>query len=248
MTIKYTKEQLNKFDKDLLIELFLGMQGQMEELSRQTQALNDRMQLMMEQMVLFQKNRFGRSSEKMADSEQIRFMEVDGTIVFFNEAEAVCDLDAPEPEDLELKAPKKKKQPGKKAADIAGLTVKRIDHYLKEEELTAEFGENGWKQLPDAISRCYQFIPASVVIEEHHIGVYSSKLDEHMIKAPHPRNLLHGSLVSPSLAAAVINGKYVNAVPLYRLEKEFERYGLAITRQNMANWMIRLGEEYLGTM
>ena len=30
------------------------------------------MQLMMEQMVLFQKNRFGRSSEKMADSEQIR--------------------------------------------------------------------------------------------------------------------------------------------------------------------------------
>ena len=248
MTIKYTKEQLNKFDKDLLIELFLGMQGQMEELSRQTQALNDRMQLMMEQMVLFQKNRFGRSSEKMADSEQIRFMEVDGTIVFFNEAEAVCDLDAPEPEDLELKAPKKKKQPGKKAADIAGLTVKRIDHYLKEEELTAEFGENGWKQLPDAISRCYQFILASVVIEEHHIGVYSSKLDEHMIKAPHPRNLLHGSLVSPSLAAAVINGKYVNAVPLYRLEKEFERYGLAITRQNMANWMIRLGEEYLGTM
>ena len=248
MTIKYTKEQLNKFDKDLLIELFLGMQGQMEELSRQTQALNDRMQLMMEQMVLFQKNRFGRSSEKMADSEQIRFMEVDGTIVFFNEAEAVCDLDAPEPEDLELKAPKKKKQPGKKAADIAGLTVKRIDHYLKEEELTAEFGENGWKQFPDAISRCYQFIPASVVIEEHHIGVYSSKLDEHMIKAPHPRNLLHGSLVSPSLAAAVINGKYVNAVPLYRLEKEFERYGLAITRQNMANWMIRLGEEYLGTM
>lgn len=248
MTIKYTKEQLNKFDKDLLIELFLGMQGQMEELSRQTQALNDRMQLMMEQMVLFQKNRFGRSSEKMADSEQIRFMEVDGTIVFFNEAEAVCDLDAPEPDDLELKAPKKKKQPGKKAADIAGLTVKRIDHYLKEEELTAEFGENGWKQLPDAISRCYQFIPTNVVIEEHHIGVYSSKLDEHMIKAPHPRNLLHGSLVSPSLAAAVINGKYVNAVPLYRLEKEFERYGLAITRQNMANWMIRLGEEYLGTM
>lgn len=248
MTIKYTKEQLNKFDKDLLIELFLGMQGQMEELSRQTQALNDRMQLMMEQMVLFQKNCFGRSSEKMADSEQIRFTEVDGTIVFFNEAEAVCDLDAPEPDDLELKAPKKKKQPGKKAADIAGLTVKRIDHYLKEEELTAEFGENGWKQLPDAISRCYQFIPTSVVIEEHHIGVYSSKLDEHMIKAPHPRNLLHGSLVSPSLAAAVINGKYVNAVPLYHLEKEFERYGLAITRQNMANWMIRLGEEYLGTM
>lgn len=42
-----------------------------------------------------------------------------------------------------------------------------------------------------------------------------------MVKAPHPKNLLRGSLVSPSLAAAVINGKYVNAVPLYRLEKVF---------------------------
>ena len=60
--------------------------------------------------------------------------------------------------------------------------------------------------------------------------------------------LLHGSPVSASLAAAVMNGKYVNAVPLYRLEQEFLRYGLAITRQNMANWMIRLGEEYLAVL
>ena len=248
MAFKYTEEQLNKLDKDLLVQLFLGMQEQMEKLTEQTQALNDKMQLMMEQMVLSKKARFGRSSEKLSAPGQICFMEVDGTIVFFNEAEAVCDLEAPEPEDLELKVPKKKKQAGKKAADIASLPVRRIDHYMSEDELTAEFGENGWKQLPDAVSRCYKFIPASVEVEEHHIGVYSSKLDEHMVKAPHPRNLLHGSLVSPSLAAAVINGKYVNAVPLYRLEKEFERYGLAITRQNMANWMIRLGEEYLGPM
>ena len=175
-------------------------------------------------------------------------MEVDGKTVFFNEAEAVCDLTAPEPDDLEIRASKKKKPTGKKNEDLSGIPVQRIDHYMTEEELTAEFGEKGWKQLPDAISRCYRFVPAKVEVEEHHIGVYASKTDEHMVKAPHPKNLLCGSLVSPSLAAAVINGKYVNAVPLYRLEKEFERYGLAITRQNMANWMIRLGESYLAVM
>lgn len=38
-----------------------------------------------------------------------------------------------------------------------------------------------------------------------------------------------------TIAAAIMNGKYVNAIPLYRLEQEFSRYGLAITRQNMAN-------------
>ena len=248
MAFKYTEEQLNKLDKELLIQLFLGLQDQMEELTKQTQALNDKMQLMMEQIVLSNKSRFGRSSEKMTDPGQIRFMEVDGKIVFFNEAEAVCDLTAPEPDDLELRASKKKKQTGKKNEDLSGILVQRIDHYMTEEELTAEFGEKGWKQLPDAISRCYRFVPAKVEVEEHHIGVYASKTDEHMVKAPHPKNLLRGSLVSPSLAAAVINGKYVNAVPLYRLEKEFERYGLAITRQNMANWMIRLGESYLAVM
>ena len=248
MAFKYTEEQLNKLDKELLVQLFLGLQDQMEGLTRQTQALNDKMQLMMEQLVLSKKSRFGRSSEKMAGPGQIRFMEVDGEIVFFNEAEAVCGLDAPEPDSLELQQPKKKKQAGKREADLAGLPVRRIDHYLSEKELAAEFGEKGWKQLPDAISRCYRFVPAKVEVEEHHVGVYSSKTDDRMVKAPHPKKLLPGSLVSPSLAAAVLNGKYLNAVPLYRLEKEFERYGLAITRQNMANWVIRLGESCFGPL
>lgn len=59
---------------------------------------------------------------------------------------------------------------------------------------------------------------------------------------------LHGSPVSSTLAAAIVNSRYVNALPLYRLEQELRCYGLAITRQNMANWMIRLGEEYLSVL
>lgn len=119
---------------------------------------------------------------------------------------------------------------------------------MTEEELVAEFGKNGWKQLPDAISKRYRFIPAKAEVDEHHVGVYASKKDGRIIKADHPQALLHGSLVSPTLAAAIMNGKYVNAVPLYRLEQEFSRYGLSITRQNMANWMIRLGESYLAIL
>ena len=217
----------------------------MEALTKELHASNEKMQLLMEQVILGKQNRFGRSSEKMDDTDQISFREVDGSIVFFNEAEAVSDLSVSEPEDLELRSPKQSKRKGKKEADLSGLPIRRIDHYLSETELEEEFGEKGWKQLPDAISRKYHFVPAKVEVEEHHIGVYASKTDEHMVKADHPKSLLHGSLVSPSLAAAIINGKYVNAVPLYRLEQEFRRYGLQITRQHMANWCIRLGEEYL---
>ena len=248
MAVKYTEEQLNSVDKSFLIQLLLQQQEQLEAITKDLHASNEKMQLLMEQVILGKQNRFGRSSEKMEDTSQICFCEVDGTIVFFNEAEAVCDLNAAEPEDLELKLPKQPKRKGKKEADLSGLPVRRIDHYLSEEELEAEFGVKGWKQLPDAISRKYYFVPAKVEVEEHHIGVYASKTDEHMVKADHPKALLHGSLVSPSLGAAIINGKYVNAVPLYRLEQEFQRYSLRITRQNMANWCIRLAEEYLSIL
>lgn len=248
MAVKYTEEQLNSVDKSFLIQLLLQQQEQLEAITKELHASNEKMQLLMEQVILGKQNRFGRSSEKMEDTSQICFQEVDGTIVFFNEAEAVCDLNEKEPDELELKSPKQPKRKGKKESDLSGLTVRRIDHYLSEEELEIEFGVNGWKQLPDAISKKYHFAPAKVEVEEHHIGVYASKTDEHMVKADHPKALLHGSLVSPSLGAAIINGKYVNAVPLYRLEQEFQRYGLQITRQNMANWCIRLAEEYLSIL
>ena len=248
MAVNYTEEQLNNVDKSFLIQLLLQQQEQLNALTKELHASNEKMQLLMEQVILGKQNRFGRSSEKIEDTSQICFCEVDGTIVFFNEAEAVCDLNAAEPDDLEFKPPKQPKRKGKKEADLSGLPVRRIDHYLSQEELEAEFGVRGWKQLPDTISRKYHFVPAKVEVEEHHIGVYASKTDEHMVKADHPKALLHGSLVSPSLGAAIINGKYVNAVPLYRLEQEFQRYGLQITRQNMANWCIRLAEEYLSVL
>lgn len=118
MAIKYTEEQLNSVDKSLLVQMFLNQQEQLESLTAEIHSLNEKMQLMMEQLILSKKERFGRSSEKMEDFSQISFMEVDGNIVFFNEAEAVSDLDAPEPDDLEADSNKKQtKTKGKKAGN-----------------------------------------------------------------------------------------------------------------------------------
>ena len=206
MAVKFTEEQLNTFDKSLLIQLLIDQQEQVEKLTKELHETNEKMQLILEQLVLSNKKRFGTSSEKMDLDNQICFYENDGTICFFNESEAVCDLSAEEPDDLEPKSAKKKKRSGKKEEDISGLPVNVINHYMSEDELTAEFGKNGWKQLPDMIAKRYHFPPAKVEVNEHHVGVYASKSDGHMVKADHPKALLHGSLVSPSLAAAVMNG------------------------------------------
>lgn len=248
MAVKFTEEQLNNFDKDMLIKLLIDSQQQQENLTKEIHELNKKLELLMEQIILANNHRFGRKTEVISDPNQICFKEVNGEIVFFNEAEAVCDLSADEPDDLELRPKRGTKTKGKKVADISGLPINVIEHYIPSEELDAKYGANGWKRLPDSVIKKYKFIPAKVEIDEHHVGVYAIKNDGTVVKAPHPKSILNGSLVSSSLAAAIMNGKYVNAVPLYRLEKEFERYGLKITRQNMANWMIRLGESNLAVM
>ena len=240
MAFKYTEEKLNSLDKETIIRLFLSQQEQLGN-------TDHNLQLALEQMADLKRHRFGRSSERHETENQISFMEVDGKIVFFNEAEAVSvDGPAEGQEDACRRRPKKKQ--GKREEDLSGLPVVVVEHSMDEEELEGRFGQEGWKQLPDEIYRRYRFTPAKIEVEEHHVKVYAGKKTEEVVKAPHPECLLKGSLVSPSLEAAVMNAKYVNAVPLYRQEQEFFRYGLHISRQNMANWTIQCADRYLAVL
>ena len=241
MALKYTEEQLNSLDRETLIRLFLSQQEQLEN-------IDHTLQLVLEQMADLKRHRFGRSTEKHVIEDQISFMEVDGKVVFFNESEAVAaEENTPEePESVSRTKPKKKQ--GKREEDLEGLPVVVVEHSMTDGELEDKFGKDGWKQLPDEVYRRYSFTPAKVEVEEHHVKVYAGKKTEEIVKAEHPECLLRGSLVSPSLEAAVMNAKYVNAVPLYRQEQEFERYGLHISRQNMANWTIQCADRYLAVL
>ena len=241
MALKYTEEQLNSLDRETLTRLFLSQQQQLEN-------IDHTLQLVLEQMADLKRHRFGRSSEKHEAENQISFMEVDGKIVFFNEAEAVAagENTQEEPENVSRRKPQKKQ--GKREEDLEGLPVVVVEHSMTDDELEDKFGKDGWKQLPDEVYRRYSFTPAKVEVEEHHVKVYAGKKTVEIVKAEHPECLLRGSLVSPSLEAAVMNAKYVNAVPLYRQEQEFERYGLHISRQNMANWTIQCADRYLAVL
>lgn len=238
MAMEYTEEQLNNLDKAVLVQMFLSQQSQLRN-------IDQKLQLLLEQVAVLNNNRFGRSSEKLDVDNQISFLEVEGNIIYFNEAEAVASLDK---DDEAAGKPKPKKPKGRRAADIKGLPVIPVEHMMTEEELIAEFGENGWYQLEDEIYNRYKFTPMKVEIEEHHIGVYKSKKENRFKKASHPAYLLRNSLVSPSLLAGIWNAKYVNAAPLYRQEQEFQRMGLAIDRTDMARWTIQCAERYLSVL
>jgi transposase len=45
--------------------------------------------------------------------------------------------------------------------------------------------------------------------------------------------------------AYVMSQKYVESMPLYRQEKQFERLGIDLSRQTLANWMLHGANPWL---
>lgn len=66
-----------------------------------------------------------------------------------------------------------------------------------------------------------------------------------VIEAPRPKQVLSGSFASPEAIAYLMTQKYVMASPLYRMEQEFHRQGLELSRQTMANWLLDSADLWL---
>lgn len=219
---QYTAEELNAMNKEEIVALLM-----------QTQKQNA---LFMEQLATMQAQRFGRKTERL---------ECLGQESFFNEAEAEAEKDTEEPETEEVSYTRTKRKPGKLDEMLKGLPSRTENHELSNEELTEVFGENGWKRLPDDIYKKLEYHPATKEVVEHHVAVYAARKDDKIVRAPHPAELLAHSIATPSLVAAIMNAKYTNAMPLYRISQEMERYDVKIPVPTMANWVIRCAERYL---
>ena len=142
----------------------------------------------------------------------------------------------------------RRKKKGKREADLKDLPVEVLPHTLPEEKLQEIFGPDGWKQLPDEIYKRVRVQPAVYTVEEHHVAVYAGRDNQTIVKADRPKELLRNSILTPSLAASIMNAKYVNGLPLYRISQEFLRNDIHISRQVMANWMIQCADRYLGPL
>ena len=232
---KFTREQLNNLDKDFLITMMLKMQDQISE---QTVAIQN----LTEQIAIMNTKTFGKKSEKFQiDADQLNFF-----TEIFNEAESLIDGQLsiePSMDEVIVPAHKRRKRKGKIDEDLMDLDTKIIEHTLTDEELSGYFPE-GYKRLPDEVYKKLELIPAVFEVHEHHIAVYKGKNGK-IVKAEHPKEMLNGSIATPSIVSAVIHGKYTNAVPLYRQEQEFARNDVNISRQTMANWVITSAERYI---
>lgn len=232
---KFTAEQLNRLDKDLLITLLLGMQDQITQQSFAIEKLT-------EQIALMNTRTFGKKSEKISsDENQLNLFSV-----ILNEAESLIDGQLsmePSMDEVVVPAHKRRKRKGKLDEDLMDLDTRIIEHTLSEDVLAEHFPQ-GYKRLPDEVYKKLELIPAVFEVHEHHIAVYKGRNGK-IIKAEHPKEMLNGSIATPSIVSAVIHGKYTNAIPLYRQAQEFARNDVNISRQTMANWVITSAERYI---
>jgi transposase len=60
--------------------------------------------------------------------------------------------------------------------------------------------------------------------------------------APPPASPIPKSFATPSLLAQIVTSKYVDALPLYRQAKIYERMGVDLNRATMASWVMKMGE------
>ena len=231
-----------------------SMQSRIDELTALTEKQAALIKYYETQLLMLKRRQFGVSSEKTdIDVRQLNlFPEPDKVDLHDINDSDVNDSDVNETEEINYT---RKKRKGKREEDLSGLPVERIDYKLSDEERRCpECGELMCDIGVSDVRRELRLTPAKVDIVEHAVHACACKNPECaemgggtpvIIKAESPKALIPGSLASASLVAHIISQKYSNGMPLYRLEKGFQYDGVVISRQNMANWVIKSVEWYL---
>ena len=217
-----------------------SQQAQLTELKLQNQWL-------LEQLGLAKKREFGSSSERIQEDL------MDQLGLNFNEAEAYAyGTKSATPEQIAVKAHERKRKSGS-VTDIVpeGTPTEVVEHGLSEEERTCDSCGSVMKEIGKEIHRSLMMEPAKFWIREDIYYTYACKQCEEttgeakILKTPKEPVLCSGSFASAEAVAHIMTQKFVMYSPLYRLEQEFNREGLKLSRQTMANWMLNTSDTWL---
>ncbi len=165
-------------------------------------------------------------------------------ISLFNEAELIGELidngQAAEEETKSANPPKDRARGKKKPRNIIPdhLPVERRTYELPESEIEAK----GLHKIGEEVTKELDYKPGSFKVIEHVTCKYASRSDDELvIQTQRPTPLIPKSVAGPSLLSHIIISKYEHHLPLYRQEQIFCNSGVNLTRDVMANWVIKFG-------
>jgi transposase len=218
------------------------LEKQNAELEKEKSEMEAKLNWLQEQLRLYRLKRFGTSSEKTNPGQL--------ELPLFNEVEKEANLELPEPT-VETITYRRRKKRGQRKSMLENLPVETIEYRLSDEEQVCSCCGGKLHEMSTEIRQELKYIPAEVKVVKHVRYVYSCRHFEReeiqtpIKTAPMPKPVLSGSLASPSIMAHIMTQKYVEGLPLHRQEKQFNRIGLALSRQTMANWMIQGADQWL---
>lgn len=200
--------------------------------------------VLQEQIDYLTKKLFGASSER-------RHEEIDGQLSLFDEAETLQSDDILVPDVETIVKEHKRKAKTTLEEKLKGIPVEEVVVDIPDEDkICPQCGTPLEYIGKELIRRELEYIPAKVKVKEYvsyHYGCPECKnTDEpYIIKAKLDKKpLMKHSLASESSVAWTIYQKYGNALPLYRQEKDWEQYGIELSRTTLANWIIYCSKHY----
>lgn len=215
-----------------------------EHLENTIKDLQNQVSNLTEIVMLLRKEKFGSSSEKTPK-------QVEGQLSLFNEAELEADASVPEPIKKDVRGYTRVNTKTRREELIKDLPVREILCESVPEDQICPGCHSSLRPLgKETVREELEYIPAKLQIVRYVRMSYECPKCKHtdhpyIQKALTPTSLLNHSLASPSSVAHVMYQKYVNSVPLYRQEKDWEQLGISLSRATMANWVIRCSQDYL---
>lgn len=230
-------EASNKLNKESVT-----LEEENQLLKQENEELKAKNKFYEEQFRLNQQQKFGSSSEKI----------IDGQVSMFNEAEKESVKESKEPV-LDEITYKRKKASTKSRKTYDDLEVEEIYYELTDEEKVCPNCDGSLHEMKTEIRKELKIIPPQAKLVHHIRQVYACRsceendLDAYgtIITSSMPKPVIPGSMVSPSLLATIMDMKYNKMMPLYRQEQSFVDYGIDISRQNLASWVIKGADRWL---
>ncbi len=201
-----------------------------------------------QQLAILKKELYGQKSEKtqviMEDAKQM---------TLFNEAEENNESKIIEKEEKITVVTHERKKHSTHKDSFENLETEEVIHKAENKvcpKCGSEMEVIGKEFVRDELV----YVPARMFVRKHYVETIRCKscgIDESRDnecendipkqvfgKASAPDALITGSFCSPELLAHILYSKYVQAVPLYRQEKDYAACGAKLSRQTMSNWVI----------
>lgn len=207
----------------------LSQQVDVDKLRAQAQHDALKIQALTLELAHYKRIRFGVRNEALSPEQRDLFQET---------ADADCAAIEVEVEAL---VPQQRAQRSRACRQPLPEHLPRIEHRHKPEACRCPECGGEWVKVGEDITEQLDVEPAKFFVHRHIRSKYACRPCERIVSAQVPPAIIDGGLAAPGLITWVLISKYLDHLPLYRLEQIAQRAGVTLARSTLADWVGRYG-------